>query len=71
MSITYPVSARIYIKYEIDCDPVFERVVTIIETSLTSDVSKKVMDYINNMLLEKLDSLKNISALKAMLTLFS
>lgn len=55
MAITYPVTARIKLTYEIDTSPVTTETFTVIEYTLQNELAKKVIDQINNITVEKLE----------------
>lgn len=61
MTITYPVTARIYIKYEIDTNPVTSQTFTIVEYTLQNEIAKKVIDQINAISVEKMEVARNAS----------
>lgn len=73
-AITYPVSASIKLNYTINCGiggaPVSQGEYVVLEYTLTSEQGKKIMDYMNSFVTDKLTMLKNVSQLKVLLGLF-
>lgn len=67
--VSYPVDASIKVIYEIEDDPVITQTFNILTYTLTAETQKLIMDKVNELVCDKVDVIKSVSALKFFLSL--